>query len=161
MPIGCEPSHHKTLPTFFFAVYLILRVTALAAFCSNSRVSNNFIDYLIIYFACESTTPGNCEKAKSTVSMYSFSYLTDTVYIFLSLFLLVNRVYALQSSDLRTICTPCFHLIQFSRGEMCLTQHKAPKTQTLKSNAWGMDSHARKFDTDAPWNLLHGDNLMM
>lgn len=118
-PIKLGTAEKKVLIVFIY--YVLLGVTALAAFSLNSRVSNDFVDSLMIYFACEGTTPGNCEKAKSTVSKNSFSYLTDIVYMLLALFPLVNLVYVVHFSDLRKICTTCFHLMHFSRGEKAFT----------------------------------------
>ena len=93
---------------------MLLGVIALAAFGISTRTGGIFANALTLYFACESTTPGNCEASKNTAKQNAYPGLTDTAYILLALFPLVNLVYALNFNELKEIWLTRFKQKWFS-----------------------------------------------
>ena len=97
-----------------FLYYVLLGIVALASFGINIRTVNAFVSALSAYFACESTTPGNCESSRNTALQNTFPGLTNTTYILLALFPLVNLVYAFNFNELKEILHKWFNVIWFS-----------------------------------------------
>ena len=93
---------------------MLLGVIALAAFGISTRTGGVFVDALTLYFACESTTPGNCEASKNTAEQNTYPGLAYTAYILLALFPLVNLVYAFNFNELKEIWLTQFKQKWFS-----------------------------------------------
>eukprot|EP00731_Ephydatia_muelleri_P010669 Em0005g1255a len=100
-PIRLGTAEKKVLIVFIY--YVLLGIIALAAFGINVRTGNAFAIALVAYFACESTMPGNCEASRNKALNNTFPGLTDTAYILLALFPLVNLVYAFNFNELKDI----------------------------------------------------------
>ena len=106
-----------------FLYYVILGVITLAAFSINANVHYVYTQKLQIYFACESTTPGSCENSKTDVMRYFYPEITDTAYIVLALFPLVNMVYAFSFDELKEICCKRF----------CVKKITLPSASSMKT----------------------------
>ena len=100
-PIRLGTAEKKVLIVFLY--YVLLGIIALASFGINTRTLKAFVSALEVYFLCESARSGNCEQSRNTALQYSFSGLTDTSYILLALFPLVNLVYAFNFNELKEI----------------------------------------------------------
>lgn len=104
MPLGT--AEIKIL--IIFSYYFLLGSIVLAAIELDAKVYSNLVTAIALYFACESTAPGNCDSFRNNALKYTYHSLTNTAYIFLALFPLVNLVYAINFSDLKELCcTKC------------------------------------------------------
>ena len=93
-----------------FLYYILVGTIVLVAFGLNSNDHHVYRQKLLTYFACESTTPGNCDNAKSGALRYLNPEINDIAYILLALFPLVNLVYAFNYEELKQICCARFHV---------------------------------------------------
>ena len=111
---------------------MLLGIIALAAFGINVRTGNAFATALVAYFACESTMPGKCEASRNTALNNTFPGLTDTAYILLALFPLVNLVYAFNFNELKGILYGRFKVKwPISRGDTLESTLEKSRSTTL------------------------------
>ena len=102
-PMALGTAEIKVLIIFFY--YLILGSIVLASIELSARKNNTAVTSLGLYFACESIAPGNCERFRNDALQNTYRSLTNTSFILLALFPLVNLVYAINFSSLKNLCS--------------------------------------------------------
>ena len=98
----------KILIIFFY--YFLLGSITLAAIELDAKFSNNLMTSVTLYFACESTAPGNCDSFRDGALKYTYHSLSNTAYSLLALFPLVNLVYATSFSNAKKMCFKIFRV---------------------------------------------------
>ena len=87
-----------------FCYYLLLGIISLAAIELNATTNRSLEKSISSYFVCESTAQGGCDQYRMDALKYTFHQLTDTAYVLVSLFPLVNLIYALHIDKWIHLC---------------------------------------------------------
>ena len=69
---------------------------SLASIELNATTNRRLKSSISLYFQCEGTAQGNCNSYKEDALKYTFHEVTDTAYILVALFPLMNLIYAFQ-----------------------------------------------------------------
>lgn len=107
-PIAIGTAERKIL--FALCYYLVLSVFALTSFTLGTRNGGTFAEQLFNHFACERNgqdpeNPNLCDR--NDFRQLSNPEVTAVVFILLSLFPVVNLVYALNVMELMEKCNMC------------------------------------------------------
>ena len=100
-PVKLGTAEKKVLIVFLY--YVLLGVISLVSFGISIQTGSIYTSALKSYFACERTNPGNCDDERAAAAQSTFPGLTDTTYILLALYPLVNLVYAFNFNELKEI----------------------------------------------------------
>ena len=85
--------------------FVLLATLAVTSFSHYAVVKIPSEDALSQYFTCERLQPGNCKAYKDEAEKYKVPGLSESAYILVSLFPVVNLVYVFNHKELKDIFT--------------------------------------------------------
>ena len=77
---------------------------SLASIELNATTNRSLKSSISLFFECESTAQGNCDVYRTEALKYTFHEVTDTAYVLVGLFPLVNLIYAFNFGRWKGIC---------------------------------------------------------